>query len=136
MIDHRTHSNIMPLKKLHSSPIMVDIGLQAEGLVCAIRYLGFSNDPSRCGCRTKQIAMPPVILWYTDLVIVGWVGLLYAFSVLGCPITWTTVLRCRRDTDWCIDIGISASSELDFLQGWDNQWANRSSRPLRRPIIS
>ena len=60
--------------------------LQAEGLVCAIRYLGFlfQTAPADIVAEPQQII---VLIWHlswdADLVAVEGVGLLVAFSVFG-----------------------------------------------------
>ena len=63
--------------------------LQAEGLVCAIRYLGFlfQTAPADIVAEPQQIT---VLIGHlsrdTDLVAVKVVGSLSAFTVFGCPI--------------------------------------------------
>ena len=90
--------------------------LQAEGLVCAIRYLGFlfQTTPAGIVAEPQQIA---VLIGHltrdTDLVAVEVAGLLSAFTVFGCPIA---DLRQRFVGLLVgIDIGISAV-RVDFLQ--------------------
>ena len=63
--------------------------LQAEGLVCGIRYLGFffQTTPAGVVAEPKQIAVfIGHLSWDADLVAMEVVGLLSAFSVFGCPI--------------------------------------------------
>gem|GEM_PF-1129662 len=63
--------------------------LQAEGLICAIRYLGFlfQTTPAGVVAEPQQIAvLVGHFSWDADLVAVEVVGLLVAFAVFGCPI--------------------------------------------------
>ena len=63
--------------------------LQAEGLVCAIRYLGFLFQTPPVGLVAEPQQITVLVSHFsrdTDLVAVKVVGLLYAFSVFGCPI--------------------------------------------------
>ena len=63
--------------------------LQAEGLVCAIRYLGFlfQTTPAGIVAEPQQIAvLIGHLSWDADLVAVEIVGLLSVFAVFGCPI--------------------------------------------------
>ena len=90
--------------------------LQAEGLVCAIRYLGFlfQTTPAGVVAEPQQIAiLIGHLSWDTDLVAVEVVGLLSAFAVFGCPVSDL----CQRfvAVGIGVDIGISAV-RVDFLQ--------------------
>ncbi|OFN04781.1 hypothetical protein HMPREF2638_10205 [Neisseria sp. HMSC055F11] len=63
--------------------------LQAEGLVCAIRYLGFlfQTTPAGIVAEPQEVAVfIGHLSWDADLVAVEVVGLLSVFSVFGCPI--------------------------------------------------
>ena len=63
--------------------------LQAERLVCAIRYLGFlfQTTPAGIVAEPQQIAvLIGHLSWDADLVAVEIVGLLSVFAVFGCPI--------------------------------------------------
>ena len=90
--------------------------LQAEGLVCAIRYLGFlfQTTPAGVVAEPQQIAvLIGHLSWDADLVAVEIVGLLSAFAVFGCPI-----VDLRQGFVGIlvgVDIGISAVW-VDFLQ--------------------
>ena len=90
--------------------------LQAEGLVCAIRYLGFLFQTTLDGvvAEPNQIAiLIGHLVRYTDLVAVEVVGLLEALAVFGCPIAY--LFQGFIAVGIGIDIGISAV-RLDFLQ--------------------
>ena len=63
--------------------------LQAEGLVCTIRYLGFlfQTTPAGIVAEPQQIAvLIGHLSWDADLVAVEVAGLLSAFAIFGCPI--------------------------------------------------
>ncbi|OHR76623.1 hypothetical protein HMPREF3277_00435 [Neisseria sp. HMSC70E02] len=63
--------------------------LQAEGLVCAICYLGFLFQTSPAGIVAEPQQIAVLIGHLTrdaDLVAVEVVGLLAFFAVFGCPI--------------------------------------------------
>ena len=63
--------------------------LQAEGLVCAIRYLGFLFQTTPAGIVTEPQQITVLIghlFWDADVVAVEVAGLLAAFAVFGCPI--------------------------------------------------
>ena len=63
--------------------------LQAEGLVCAIRYLGFFFQTAPAGVVAEPNQITFIIGHLTrdaDLLAVEVVGLLAAFIVCGCPI--------------------------------------------------
>ena len=63
--------------------------LQAEGLVYAIRYLGFLFQTTPAGIVAEPQQQTDLIghlSWDADLVAVEVVGLLAAFIVCGCPI--------------------------------------------------
>ena len=63
--------------------------LQAEGLVCAIRYLGFlfQTTPAGVVAKPQEVAVfIGYLSWDADLVAVEVVGLLSVFAVCGCPI--------------------------------------------------
>ena len=65
--------------------------LQAEGLVCAIRYLGFlfQTTPAGIVAEPQQIAvLIGHLSWDADLVAVEVVGLLTAFSVFVGPVIY------------------------------------------------
>ena len=65
--------------------------LQAEGLMCAIRYLGFlfQTAPAGVVAEPQQIAvLVGHLSWDTDLVAVEVVGLSAAFSVLVDPVAY------------------------------------------------
>ena len=90
--------------------------LQAEGLVCAIRYLGFlfQTTPAVIIAEPQQVA---VLIGHlsrnADLIAVEVVDLLVAFAVFGCPVAY---LRQRFVAVGIgVDIGIPAV-RLDFLQ--------------------
>ena len=90
--------------------------LQAEGLVCAIRYLGFlfQTTPAGIVAEPQEVA---VFIGHltrdTDLVAVEVAGLLAVFAVCGCPIA---DLRQRLVGILVgVEIGISAV-RVDFLQ--------------------
>ena len=64
--------------------------LQAEGLVCAIRYLGFLFQTTPAGVVAKPSEIAVLIghlSWDADLVAVEVVGLLSVFAVFGCPVS-------------------------------------------------
>ena len=90
--------------------------LQAEGLVSAIRYLGFlfQTTPAGIVAEPQEVA---VLIGHlsrdTDLVAVEVVGLLLAFSVFVGPVAYL----CQRfvAVGIGVEIGISAV-RLDFLQ--------------------
>ena len=90
--------------------------LQAEGLVCAIRYLGFlfQTTPAGVIAEPQQIA---VLIGHlardADLVAVEVVGLLSVFSVFGCPIADLRQRFVRIRVG--VDVGIPAV-RVDFLQ--------------------
>ena len=90
--------------------------LQAEGLVCVIRYLGFlfQTAPTVIIAKPNQVA---VFIGHltrdADLVAVEIVGLLAAFAVFGCPIA--DLRQGFVGIRVGVDIGISAV-RLDFLQ--------------------
>ena len=96
--------------------VVVILVLQAEGLVCAIRYLGFlfQTTPAGVVAEPQQIAvLIGHLSWDADLVAVEVVDLLSAFAFFGCPIT---DLRQRLVGILIgIDIGIPAV-QVDFLQ--------------------
>ena len=90
--------------------------LQAEGLVCAIRYLGFLFQTTPAGI----VAEPQEVTVFighlsrdTDLVAVEVVGLLVAFAFFVGPV----VYLCQRfvTVGVGVDIGIPAV-RMDFLQ--------------------
>ena len=90
--------------------------LQAEGLVCAIRYLGFlfQTTPAGVVAEPQEVAvLIGHLSWDADLVAVEVVGLLAVFAVCGCPIADL----CQRlvGIRVGVDIGISAV-RVDFLQ--------------------
>ncbi|OAM38689.1 hypothetical protein A7Q00_10515 [Eikenella halliae] len=89
--------------------------LQAEGLVCAIRYLGFLFQTTPAGVVAEPQEVAVLIghfSWNADLVAVEVVGLLSVFAVFGCPIT---DLRQRFvGVLVSVDIGIPAV-RVDFL---------------------
>lgn len=63
--------------------------LQAERLVCAIRYLGFlfQTTPAGVVAEPQEVAvLIGHLSWDADLVAVEVAGLLSAFAVFGCPI--------------------------------------------------
>jgi hypothetical protein len=63
--------------------------LQAEGLVCAIRYSSFFFQTTTADVVTKPQQITVLIghlTWDADLVAVEVVGLLAAFAFFGCPI--------------------------------------------------
>ena len=63
--------------------------LQAEGLICAISYLGFLFQTALAGlvAEPQQIAvLVGHLSWDADLVAVEVVGLLSVFAVFSCPI--------------------------------------------------
>ena len=65
--------------------------LQAEGLMCAIRYLGFlfQTAPAGVVAEPQQIAvLVGHLSWDPDLVAVEVVGLSAAFSVLVDPVAY------------------------------------------------
>ena len=82
--------------------------LQAEGLVCAIRYLGFlfQTTPAGVFAIPQQIA---VLIGHLsrddDLVAVEVVGLLAAFIVFGCPVVKVRVYRNALCQDWKFHAG-------------------------------
>ena len=90
--------------------------LQAEGLVCVIRYLGFlfQTAPAGIVAEPQQIA---VLIGHltrdADLVAVEVVGLLSTFAVFVAPVAHL----CQRfvAVGIGVEIGISAV-RLDFLQ--------------------
>ena len=83
-------SFIVPEEVVMQPRLTVDIlVLQAEGLVCSIRYLSFffQTTPTCVVTEPNQIAVLLCHLsWETDLVTVEVVGQLSAFSIFGCPI--------------------------------------------------
>ena len=90
--------------------------LQAERLVCAIRYLGFlfQTTPAGVSAEPQQIA---VLIGHlardADLVAVEVAGLLAVFAVFVCPVS---DLRQRLVGVLVgVDIGIPAV-RMDFLQ--------------------
>ena len=95
---------------------VVILVLQAEGLVSAIRYLGFLFQTTPAGVVAEPQQITVLIghfSWDADVVAVEVVGLLAVFVVFGCPIA---NLRQRFVTAWIgVDIGISAV-RVDFLQ--------------------
>ena len=89
--------------------------LQAEGLVSAIRYLGFlfQTTPAGIVAEPQQIAvLIGHLSWDADLVAVEIVGLLAALAVFVGPIAYL----CQRfiAVGIGVEIGISAV-QLDFL---------------------
>ena len=90
--------------------------LQAEGLICAIRYLGFlfQTAPTGVVAKPNQVA---VFIGHlsrnADLVAVEVVDFLFAFAVFVGPIAYL----CQRfvAVGIGVEIGISAV-RLDFLQ--------------------
>ena len=63
--------------------------LQAKGLVCAICYLGFLFQTAPASVVTESQQITVLVSHFSrdaDLVAVKVVGLLYTFSVFGCPI--------------------------------------------------
>ncbi|OFP79692.1 hypothetical protein HMPREF2972_08230 [Neisseria sp. HMSC066B07] len=97
--------------------------LQAEGLVCAIRYLGFlfQTDPAGVVAKPNQVAvLVGHLSWDADLIAVGVVGLLSTFAVCGCPIA----------VGIGVEIGIPAV-RLDFLQEVDQSGGlSKGSQPF------
>ena len=92
--------------------------LQAEGLVCAIRYLGFlfQTAPAGIVAEPQQIAVLIGHLpWDADLVAVEVVGLLAAFSVFVGPVMY----QCQRfvTVGVGVDIGIPAV-RFDSCKRW------------------
>ena len=91
-------------------------GLQAERLVCAIRYLSFTLQfaPTVIIPEPNQVAVfIGHLSWNADLVAVEVVGLLSAFAIFVGPVMYL----CQRSVAVGIgvDIGIPAV-RLDFLQ--------------------
>ena len=83
--------------------------LQAERLVCAIRYLGFLFQTSPTGVVAEPQEVAVFIGHLTrdaDLVAVEVMGLLAAFAIFGCPIAYL----CQRfvAVGIGVEIGISA----------------------------
>ncbi len=90
--------------------------LQAEGLVCAIRYLGFLFQTSPTGVVAEPQEVAVLIGHFSrdaDLVAVEVEGLLFAFTVFVGPVPDL----CQRfiAIEIGVDIGISAV-RVDFLQ--------------------
>lgn len=88
--------------------------LHAEGLVCAIRYLGFlfQTSPTGVVAEPQEVA---VFIGHltrdTDLVAVEVVGLLAAFAIFGCPIAYL----CQRFVAIGIGVEIGISTVLNDL---------------------
>ena len=89
--------------------------LQAEGLVCAIRYLGFlfQTPPTGVVAEPQEVA---VFIGHltrdADLVTVEVMGLLAAFAIFGCPIAY--LYQRFVAVGIGVEIGIS-TVRLDFL---------------------
>ena len=90
--------------------------LQAEGLVCAIRYLGFLFQTAPAGVVAKPNQVAVFIGHFTrdaDLVAVEVVDFLFAFAVFVGPIAY--LRQGFIAVGIGVEIGISAV-RLDFLQ--------------------
>ena len=89
--------------------------MQSEGLVCAVRNLGFLFQTTPAGIVAEPQELAVLIGHFTrdaDLVAVEVVGLLAAFTVFGCPIA--DLGQDGVAVGIGVDIGISAL-RLDFL---------------------
>ena len=83
--------------------------LQAEGLICAISYLGFLFQTALAGlvAEPQQIAvLVGHLSWDADLVAVEVVGLLAAFAVFVGPVMYLSQGFVAVGVG--VDIGISA----------------------------
>ena len=90
--------------------------LQAEGLVCAIRYLGFLFQTTPAGVVAEPQEVAVLISHLSrdaDLVAVEVVGLLSAFAVFIDPVVYLCQGFVAAGIG--VDIGISAV-RVDFLQ--------------------
>ena len=105
--------------------------LQAEGLVCAIRYLGFLFQTTPAGIVAEPQQITVLVSHFSrdaDLVAVEVVGLLAVFAFFIGPVMYL----CQRFVAVGIDVDIGTSAvRLDFLQEVDQSGGlSKGSQPF------